>query len=258
MLKELVRDYGKDKVNTLTKYPSILTLHKLGERGRLLDELTTPIEGEKMYATEKIDGTNTRILIWGDEYIVGARENLLHYKGDLFFDPSQGIVDTLKQFELSNWQMPIWTPNLTVIYGEVYGGRVTGNSKWYGQDKTAFRVFDVVQLDDVDEILQMPIEKISLWREYETPRGMVYGQKFMTVQEMKWFCRGLELVPEVEFDLGDMQHQTILDNLKKSVPETKAALSPKALKKTEGVVLRNQDRTKIVKVRFEDYERTLK
>ena len=63
MLKKLVLQYGKQKINSLTKYPSILTLHKLGEKGRLTQELTTDIQGEQLFATEKIDGTNAQLLI---------------------------------------------------------------------------------------------------------------------------------------------------------------------------------------------------
>ena len=80
MIKELIAKFGKDKINTLTKYPSILTLHKLGKKNILLNELTTPIENEKMYATEKIDGTNIRLLFYGNERIIGTRENLFFYE----------------------------------------------------------------------------------------------------------------------------------------------------------------------------------
>lgn len=85
MIKDLIQEFGKEKINTLTKYPSILTLHKLGEKGRLTNELTTPVEGEIMYATEKIDGTNVRIICYGTEYLIGSREFILHHCGDLYF-----------------------------------------------------------------------------------------------------------------------------------------------------------------------------
>ena len=81
MLKDLITKFGKEKLNTLTKYPSILTLHKLGKKNILLDELTTNIEDEEMYATEKIDGTSIRLLFYGNERIVGTRENLFTYDG---------------------------------------------------------------------------------------------------------------------------------------------------------------------------------
>ena len=35
-LKQLIEKYGKNKINSLTKYPSILTLHELGGKGKLL------------------------------------------------------------------------------------------------------------------------------------------------------------------------------------------------------------------------------
>ena len=41
-------------------------------------------------------------------------------------------------------------------------------------------------------------------------------------------------------------------------PEEPPESADSALKKAEGIVLRNESRSKIVKVRFEDYERTLR
>lgn len=96
MIKEIIAKYGKEKINTLTKYPSILTLHRIGEKGRLINELTTPIHGEEMSASEKIDGTNARIICYGSEYLVGGREFILHHSHDLYFDNAQGIVTGLK------------------------------------------------------------------------------------------------------------------------------------------------------------------
>ncbi|MBS1576503.1 MAG: RNA ligase family protein [Bacteroidetes bacterium] len=253
MLKSLVLKFGKEKVNTLTKYSSILTLHQLGEKGRLKNELTTPINGEVMYATEKIDGTNARIICYGNEYLVGAREFILHHSNDLYFDNAQGIVEGLKSL---NVRIP-QTEKLTVIYGEFYGGKTTANSKWYGQDKNGFRVFDIAVYDDLS-MLEMSQQEISKWRERETENGIVYGQHFLTRSEMESLFNDFEFVPLVDFELGDMSHRTILDNLKKFLPSTNVALSENATKKAEGVVLRNENRSKIVKVRFEDYERSLR
>jgi hypothetical protein len=55
-----------------------------------------------------------------------------------------------------------------------------------------------------------------------------------------------------------MSHETIYRNMKKFLPETLVALTDTALKQPEGLVIRNMNRTKIVKIRFEDYERTFK
>jgi hypothetical protein len=253
MLKELVLRYGKGKINTLTKYPSILTLHQLGEKGKLKNELTTPIENEVLYATEKIDGTNARIICFGDEYLVGAREFILHHSADLYFDNSQGIVEGIRNLGI---RIPK-TELLTVIYGEFFGGKTSANAKWYGQDKNGFRVFDIAVYNDLS-ILELSQEEISRWRERETEFGIIYGQNFLTRFEMLNRFTDFDFVPVVDFDLGDLSHKAILENLKHFIPTTRVALSCNATKRAEGAVLRNECRSKIVKVRFEDYERTLR
>lgn len=257
MLKELILKYGKDKINTLTKYPSILTLHKLGEKGKLLEEWTTPIGGEKMFASEKIDGTNVRIIVLNNEFLIGSRDNIIHYSGDLYYGTDLDIVENVYKL-----QIPIpKTTNLTIIFGELFGGKINA-SKNYGTDKYGFRVFDIVEFNNseigLDEILNKPIEQISRWREHETHNGLMYGQNFLSLEERKNKFPQFEYAPELEFDCGDFKHETILNKLKEYLPETKVALSDKANKKPEGIVLRNFNRTKIVKLRFEDYERTLK
>ena len=253
MIKELIATFGKEKINTLTKYPSIFTLHQLGEKGRLKNELTTPLQGEKMYATEKIDGTNARIVCYGSEYLIGAREFILHHSDDLYFDNAEGIVDGLRDL---NIQIPE-TKVFTVIYGEFYGGKTSANAKWYGQDKNGFRVFDIAVYNDLS-ILEMSQQEISKWRERETETGIVYGQHYLNRETVQREFPDFDLVPAIDFDLGDFSHRVVLDNLKKFIPNTVVALSENAVKKSEGVVLRNESRSKIVKVRFEDYERTLR
>lgn len=252
-LKGLVDLYGKDKLNTFTKYPSILTLHKLGPGEKLLNELTTLIQGEELFGTEKIDGTNVRLISLGSDLIVGSRDNLLFYSNDIFYDPIMNIVDNLKALNIR----VLGSECLTVVYGEMYGGKISSKSKHYGTDKIGFRVFDVVEYKDLS-ILVKSREQISRWREHETKQGIVYGQNFLTRNEIKKRFPYFELVPEVKFELGDMSHTTVLEKLKEYIPSTNVALSENALKKPEGVVLRNRDRTKIVKIRYEDYERTLR
>lgn len=253
MLKELIKKYGKDKINTLTKYPSILTLHQLGEKGRLKNELTTPILNEELTYSEKIDGTNARIICYGNEYLFGAREFILHHSDDLYYDNAQNIVDGIKNLNIAMPKNDVFT----VIYGEFYGGKTSANAKSYGQDKNGYRIFDVATYNDLS-ILDMSLADISRWREHETQNGIIYGQNFMSRDEMELNFPEFDKVPLVQFDLGDLSHITILDNLKKYIPTTNVALSENATKKVEGIVGRNANRTKIVKIRYEDYERTLK
>lgn len=90
-----VRSCDLSKLNSMTKYPSIPTYHTLGEKGALLEE-TVPFEGE-IVLTEKVDGTNSRIILLPDgTFILGSREELLFAKGDLIGNPALGIVEALK------------------------------------------------------------------------------------------------------------------------------------------------------------------
>lgn len=255
MLKKLIQDYGKEKINTLTKYPSILTLHKFGEKGKLTNTLTTNIEREKLFATEKIDGTNVRIICLENKFLIGSRKCILHYSDDCYWDESMGIVN---QFYGMN--IPVIKPeNLTIIYGELFGGKITANSKNYGKDKHGFRVFDIAVIKDLS-ILEKSITEISSWRESSLDSSiddtLKYGQGFVNLDELEKY--GYDLVPKIEFELNSFEHGEILDSLNQFIPKTKVALSNSAQLKPEGLILRNFDRSKIVKLRFEDYQRTLK
>ena len=255
MLRKLIETYGKEKINTLTKYPSILTLHKFGEKGRFTHDITTNIEGETMYASEKIDGTNVRIVCLGDAFLVGSRNKILHYSKDFYWDDSMGIV---KEFYEKNLPT-IQSDTLTIIYGELFGGKITANSKDYGKESLGYRVFDVATIDDLS-ILDGSITEISNWRESSLNSSvddtLKYGQGFVDLDTLKSY--NFELVPQIEFELPNFEHQTVLDALEKYISKTNVALTDSARGGTEGVILRNKDRSKIVKLRFEDYRRTLK
>src|SRR5262245_22884963 len=92
-----VRTADLAKLNSLTKYPSILTYHTLDPRnGGLLEEVTAFVG--TVIGTEKVDGTNSRVICLPDGcYLLGSREELLYAKGDLIGNPSLGIVDGLKE-----------------------------------------------------------------------------------------------------------------------------------------------------------------
>jgi hypothetical protein len=252
-LLNLINDFGKAKINTLTKYPSILTLHKLGERGRLTNDLTTPFDKEQMYATEKIDGTNVRIICLGNEYLIGSREFILHYSKDVFYDMAQSIVDGIKSLNLD---LPK-TDTLTVFYGELYGGKTSAHAKQYGVEKVGFRLFDVARFDDLS-ILTQNLDTISKWRETETTEGIRYGQPFLDKTEFEKFSEIFELVPQIPFQLADFTHLSVLNHLENQIPNTTVALTDTAIGRPEGVIFRNFDRSKIVKIRYEDYQRTLR
>src|SRR5690349_5017210 len=150
-------------LNSLTKYPSIPTYHLLDPRnGGLRDEAVVfsgPVVG-----TEKVDGTNARIIMLpGGDWLLGSREELLYARGDLIGNPSQGIVAALKP--VAEALAPVTGDEIRVIYVELYGGKVGAAAKQYTTDPTRYgwRCFDVVALRDHAEQLTWPAERISAW-----------------------------------------------------------------------------------------------
>ena len=251
-----------NKINSMTKYPSILTYHKLGEKGRLLDEVQVEFDCP-VIVTEKIDGVNARIILFPDGfYIIGSREELLYGKGDLIGNPQLGIVDELKPVA----EALVPSDNLRVYYFEVYGGNVTKGSKQYtSEKKVGHLLFDVVEIDPYKfkELCDLPIEQISAWRE----NG---GQDFLSDEELRNTLLDVpvevlfELTPRIGFDQKILLDLPIslnntYDWLNRMLSEgTFAKLDAGGVGRAEGVVVRTPDRSKIAKIRFEDYERTLR
>lgn len=256
-----VRTADLRAINSLTKYPSIPTYHTLDPKnGGLLDEVTQ-FTGT-VIGTEKIDGTNARIILLPDgTYLIGSRENLLYAQGDLIGDPAQGIVEALRPVadsvvgvgQAQGWVQP---DTIYTLYGEVYGGKVTGASKQYTASRqVGFRLFDISAVDCIDKRMEWPRERIAAWRD----NG---GQDFDAEDLLRIVAgsMGLELTPRLfTFDASNLP-TTIEDTaswLRLDFPYTRAALDGDA-GKAEGIVLRTPDRRIIAKARHEDYARTLR
>jgi RNA ligase len=243
------------KLNSLTKYPSILTYHALDPKnGKLLEEVTA--FAGTVIGTEKVDGTNSRVICLPDGlYLIGSREELLYGKGDLIGNPALGIVDALK--ETADRLCDGERAEITIYYFEVFGGKVTANSKQYStQQRVSIRLFDVVALREYDSLLSQPAAQIAQWREKggqpfadEATLVRVASQYSLTLTPRLFAIAGAELPQEIPETLAFLQ--TLL-------PKSLCRLDDDAGGRPEGVVLRSPDRSTIAKARFEDYERTLK
>lgn len=239
------------KLNSLTKYPSIPTFHSLGERGVLLDECVDFGDKELVY-TEKVDGTNSRMVFMPDgRYLIGSREEWLTASGDLIANPAQGIVEATKlHAERMNRKLEHKEEHALVIYAETYGGKATAASKQYtGSRALGVRMFDICLVDL--NLLDNPLEKISVWRE-------AGGQEFITEDELMASSQliDLDLTPRVETNNPPPTDlQECFEWLKASIPETRVALDEGARGEPEGLVVRTKDRSKIAKIRYEDYSR---
>lgn len=254
------------KINSLTKYPSILTYHKLGERGKLTEELTEERgllnESDNIYVYEKVDGENSRIVFFKNpyneiDYLIGSREELLYAKGDRIGNPYGNIAEFLKpvaeEFIENNLINIDWA--LTVIYQESYGGK-TKAAKNYTDSKTqGYRVFDVFSITQsmLDELLELSHEKIAEWRDHGNQPFYNEAEKLKFLQK-----NDLEFAPLLSAITGSEFPRTLEDTFKwlKNFEQTKVGIDLTG--KSEGVIVRTSDRKQIRKIRFDDYERTLR
>ncbi|WP_138754411.1 RNA ligase family protein [Paenibacillus sinopodophylli] len=254
------------KLNSLTKYPSILTYHRLGERGRLTETLTDENgylhDSEFVYLYEKVDGENARIIFFKNDkgepdYLIGSREELLYAKGDRIGNPYGNIADFLKPIAektLDNiFSDKDWA--LTVIYQESYGGKTKAAKNYTDSKAQHYRFFDVFSIDkaELDHLLSLPQERIAEWREHG-------HQPFYHEEGKTRFAKrlGLDSAPLLAEKLGLRLPRTIADiyTFLKQFEHTQVGID--ASGRSEGIIARSADRKQIRKIRFEDYERTLK
>ena len=271
------------QLNSMTKYPSILTYHNLGERGSLVNSLVEDKkfqDNESVYVTEKIDGTNTRIILFTDtnsnifDYFFGSREELLYAKGDRVCIDKSGITTACSEnmeiiqkaiedrtIQMSNDgdEEPILLPNrMYVLYGETYGGKINAHKQYTGHNAINMRFFDAWCMT-IDEALNyintMTLDALASWRN----NG---GQPFMSVTRFDSLIENLNLtkVPYIQLVCGceiPEDLQGVWDWMQQ-FSVSNATLDAEGNGQAEGVVLRNVNRTLIRKIRFEDYQKTKK
>lgn len=246
-----LRDCELNKLNSLTKYPSIPTYHTLGEKGSLLAD-TIGFAGD-IILTEKVDGTNSRIILLPDgNFVLGSREELLFAKGDLIGNPAMGIADALKDLADS---LPCAPAQIQVLYLELYGGKITAASKQYTSEQSiSWRLFDIAIIENIAPLFSQSLAEISAWRE----RG---GQSFLNEEQLVQAAEnyGLTLTPRIATikSLPSDIEETY-EFLKQWLPKTQVAIDAGAGGKAEGIVARTVSRSAIAKLRFEDYERHVK
>ena len=268
-------------LNSATKYPSIPTYHTLDPKNGGLLETAVGFGGGEVILTEKVDGTNGRIVVLPDgDYVIGSREELLYARGDRVGNPALGIVDALKPLaERLAEGLPGRQPEgyaggdghgerpgdgsadgiggarIRVYFLEVYGHKIGGAAKQYtAQGRVGHRLFDLAVL--TPEVLDQDQARISAWREGG-------GQQFCTEDALQRAAAadGIALTPR----LGVLPPGALPTSveathawLAATLPGTHVALDESAGGSPEGIVLRTPDRATIAKARFQDYARTLR
>lgn len=258
-----------ERFNSITKYPSIQTYHELGPKGQSTPNVSADfVEPDELIVTEKIDGTNCRIILnCGLEYdgqtgcgsprwFLGSRNELLTAAGDMVPNPKQGIVDELWMYAEALWTKKRNTQVVVVVYGELYGGRIQKAAIDYtGTRKVGFRVFDVMMLtaDDIRHYEKVDPAEFGLGRDAGKTR-----MHFLSERELLEFCEDYGFDPTPRLNLGFPTNQSPADTvlwLRENVQYTRAALDDEARGRTEGIVVRTPDSQVLRKVRLENYRR---
>ncbi len=204
-----------------------------------------------------MDGTNSRLIFCPDgSVIVGSREDLLWERQDLIGNPAMGIVEAVKEL-VQHLFAKLCTDNAVAVYFlEVFGRGIGAGAKNYTREgKISFRLFDVAFIEDYADLLTWPAEKIAHWRDNGGQRYVDADRLVQIAQEI-----GVEPVPAL-FDTDASALPTDIEATYQFLlrhERTRCKLDEGAAGIPEGVVVRSPDRSRIAKIRREDYERTLK
>lgn len=251
------------KLNSATKYPSIETYHVLGEKGRLTEALGPFADfdpDEEIVLTEKVDGTNIRIVVMPDgDWFIGTREDLIYAAGDRIIPSAlNGATHVAIPYAERAAQWMRGLPDLgriEVLYMEVYGHKIGAAAKNYTRGtEMGARLFDIAYVDP--GVLVEPLEEISSWRDHG-------GQRWAIEPVIQRASEALQVpcTPRLgTVKAGDLPTslETAQEWLRTMLPGTQVSLDETGLRNAEGIVLRTKNRSHIAKARFEDYARTLK
>jgi len=272
MLTPVITRSVLPSIDSTTKYPSIPTYHEMGERGRLTDtriNLDIP-DDEEIIITEKVDGTNARVIVFPDgNFLIGSRDSLLYAKGDLIINPQLGIVPTLIN---TPWEIFAEPSAVLVFFLEVYGHNVGKAAKIYAGNskRTSMRLFDIVSIDihTFNDLIELSPDKIAPWREHGgqsfLPFDEIEGLMELKVRDEDEGCLLTEdilTVPHLNNVYASELPQTLEETLafmEREISNTNCPIVNSATGQAEGLVIRTADRRMIAKMRFEDYNRTLK
>lgn len=265
--------FGLPRLNSLTKYPSIPTYHKLGENGLLTEERNVVLTGPTVN-TEKIDGINIRIIFRGGDYVIGSREELLFARGDRLYNAKDGIVLFLVNKVMPELELmrPLHSDYITV-YGELYGGNLPKAGNYTNTKSFGFRIFDVVNLSkSIIRAKDIAVKDLSMWRE-DPENGPLFTTAYRNIETGEYnhalyrsdITKKIDNVLDVPDKyaaprlLGMPLPETIKDTydfLCALITKTRCAIDdPPGL--PEGVICRDAENKHRVKLKLRDYERTL-
>ncbi len=263
---DLYDPFNLAKLNCMTKYPSIETYHKLGDRGRLTEDRNHEWPDEPVYVTEKVDGANARMIFLPGRnmpWLIGSREELVAASSDVVWNNTLGIASALLGPSAPKpWMLPpslLGDGYIFVAYFEVYGHKATPHWKEYASEEdlsygALFRLLDAQFFQQGWLNAFDTLEEVAQVRDNDhTP--------FIIEDRLDGYAKmmGVQRVPSLaEIDGADLPRDVNgMDGLMSSLGrETRAGLTDKG--RSEGIVLRTANRSVIAKARRESYDKTLR
>jgi len=144
-----------EKLNSLTKYPSIYRPWSPVQEGKkpyfigdliVADDARDEFSRTSFEVTEKLDGTNVRIIYTNQGWFIGNRNELLQYSEDVLCWDKDNILETVKPYLpdlLSSLEFALQHNGMhrtvVVAFGEVLGDRI---GKRYRGMRRELRTFD--------------------------------------------------------------------------------------------------------------------
>lgn len=152
---------------------------------------------------------------------------------------------------------PLCRPGrIAVYFVEVFGRNIGSGAKNYTKTgKVGFRLFDGVFIESFDKLFDWPADRIAHWRD----NG---GQRYADADEIVKLAAevGFQTVPAL-LDTDAAELPTDLEGTYRYIlkfQSSQCKLDEDANGVPVGVVVRSPDRSRIAKLRREDYERTLR
>lgn len=257
-------------LNSITKYPSIPTYHKVSGRHILDDNAETQLGHDIYHITEKLDGINIRIIVKpGEDFFIGTRQELVYANGDRIYNDRLGIIKTVKHIghQLMQLDKSAFEDNTcyVVVYGELIGGKVHKNSKQYTKDKEtlSFMAFDMAMLDDeylYESDLQLDLgpDARSAFREANY-RKRCFVQQHVMMDAC--YQLGIGVVPNKGTVLKDNMPSTVAESKKWLIDRTKfgtmALLDGTGEGNAEGLIISDPRNQEAFKLRVQDYRRNI-
>ena len=245
LIDKIITQYGIQKLDLLSRYPRIPSYHKKTAKGLLTEVVSVELlETEKYYVTELISGSHVRVIISGNDYIIGDRISLLYAKGDrlgysnrLITNP---VMESLRGLHLNS-------ESIFVLNFIVYGAPGLEGSERYSEDGSiGFRLHDVEEMRLSN--FEFPLDELMAlsWDDRDG---------FLGVTDLKKFAKDNKfvLVPALRTLGGKAFPIDRISGLKflQKFPMTKVGLNTKGSPK--GIVVRSEERDSAFKMIVDDY-----